>query len=72
MLGELKRQHLIERFDIPEAAASRDIALYKSLSNDNLVYDESSRLYKASDCSDNFYSYVRYAELTQYLPWRHL
>jgi hypothetical protein len=49
MLGELKRQHLIERFEIQEAAASRDIALYKTLSSHNLVYDASSRIYKASE-----------------------
>jgi len=55
MLGELKRQHLIERFEIQEAAASRDIALYKTLSTHNLVYDASSRLYKASESFESLF-----------------
>lgn len=55
MLGELRRQHLIERFEIQEAAASRDIALYKTLSIHNLVYDASSRSYKASESFESLF-----------------
>lgn len=55
MLGELRRQHLIERFEIQEAAASRDIALYKTLAMNNLVYDSSSRSYKASESFESLF-----------------
>lgn len=49
LLGELRRQHLIDRFEIQAAAATRDIALYKELAGDNIDYDTSSKTYVASE-----------------------
>ena len=47
-LGELNRNSLIERFKIKEAAASRDVALYKRLAPHNIWYDTKFKAYKAS------------------------
>lgn len=48
LLGYLRRQHLIDHFEIQEAAASRDIALYKKLCPQNIEYDSASRVYRVS------------------------
>ena len=43
--GELRRQELVARFGIRPAAATRDIAEYKSLTPKNLEYDSKSKVY---------------------------
>lgn len=48
-LGLVARQDLILRFGIREAAATRDIALYRSLAPDNLVFDGSAKLYRCAE-----------------------
>ena len=50
-LGRLTRQDLTARFGLSEAAATRDIALYRSLAEGNLDFDQSSKVYR---CSDRF------------------
>lgn len=50
-LGLVARQDLTSRFGIKEAAATRDIALYRSLAPDNLVFDGSAKLYR---CAESF------------------
>ena len=44
-LGSIGRNDLVNRFGIKEAAATRDIALYKELASENLIYDTKARLY---------------------------
>lgn len=47
-LGELNRNSLIQRFKIKEAAASRDVALYKKLAPKNTWYDTKAKAYRKS------------------------
>ena len=44
-VGEVGRQDLIRRFGIQTAAATRDLATYRELAGDNLVYDRSCKIY---------------------------
>lgn len=44
-LGEISRQDLIERFEISEPAATRDLSEYKEKSPGNLEYSHSERTY---------------------------
>lgn len=44
-LGEVRRADLITRFAIATAAATRDIALYRQISNDNLALDSKTKTY---------------------------
>lgn len=48
-LGEVARGDLIARFGVQQAAASRDLALYKRLRADNLDYDAASKRYLARE-----------------------
>lgn len=48
-LGVMQRNDLIQRFGMKEAAATRDIALYKKLAPENLSYDTKERAYFYSD-----------------------
>jgi hypothetical protein len=50
-LGRLSRGDLIRRFGIKEAAATRDIALYRALAPDNLAFDGSTKTYL---CAEGF------------------
>jgi len=47
-LGSVGRNDLISRYDIKEAAATRDISEYKRLAPDNLDYDGGSKRYTRS------------------------
>ena len=47
-LGWVTRQDLTTRFGLSEAAATRDIALYRSLAKANLVFDQSTKTYRCS------------------------
>lgn len=51
-LGELRRQDLVSRFGIQTAAASRDLALYKSLASGNIDYDSKAKSYIVLDGFD--------------------
>ena len=44
-LGEIRRQDLIERFEIQSAAATRDLALYRQLAPAYLVFNSRSKSY---------------------------
>lgn len=48
-LGSVGRNDLISRYDIKEAAATRDIAEYKRLAPDNLDYDGGTKRYTRSE-----------------------
>lgn len=43
--GQISRADLVSRFGVSEAAASRDLALYKDLAPDNLAYDTKAKTY---------------------------
>lgn len=47
--GEIGRNDLIKRFGIKEAAATRDITLYRQIAPKNVVYDTTSKIYKIAD-----------------------
>jgi len=44
-LGSIGRSDLVKRFGIKEAAATRDIALYRELASENLTYDTKAKIY---------------------------
>ena len=44
-LGSISRRHLINRFGIKEAAASRDIAEYRALVSGNLDFESTRKIY---------------------------
>ena len=48
-LGEIRRQDLIHRFGIQTAAATRDLALYRSEMSGNAVYFSQTKSYVRSD-----------------------
>jgi len=48
-LGEIRRQDLIERFEIQSAAATRDLALYRQLAPENLEFNSRSKSYLRTD-----------------------
>ena len=48
-LGSVNRHDLVTRFGIKEAAATRDIALYKEIAPNNLEYDTKAKTYKQRD-----------------------
>jgi predicted DNA-binding transcriptional regulator YafY len=43
--GEIGRQHLVSRFGIQAAAATRDIALYRDMASGNMDYDSKGKVY---------------------------
>ena len=47
-LGSIGRSDLVKRFGIKEAAATRDIALYRERAADNIEYDTTAKLYRVS------------------------
>ena len=47
--GEIRRQDIVERFDIQSAAATRDLALYKDLASHNIDYDAKAKCYVLGD-----------------------
>jgi len=44
-IGDIRRQHLSERFGIQSAAATRDLTLYKELASENIEYDTREKNY---------------------------
>ena len=50
-LGRITRADLMRRFGVREAAATRDIALYRALAPENLVFDGSEKVYL---CAEGF------------------
>lgn len=56
-LGEIGRSDLVSRFGIGEAAATRDITLYKELAPKNLEYDTQVRSYLKSEVFKPLFDY---------------
>jgi hypothetical protein len=48
-LGSVNRTDLVSRFGIKEAAASRDLSLYKELASKNIEYDTKAKTYIQRD-----------------------
>ncbi len=48
-LGSLSRRDLMSRFGVKDAAATRDIALYKENAEKNIVYNEKIKVYERGD-----------------------
>lgn len=56
-LGEIGRSDLVSRFGIGEAAATRDITLYRELAPKNLEYDTKARSYVKSEVFKPLFDY---------------
>jgi len=56
-LGEIGRSDLLSRFGIGEAAATRDITLYRELAPKNLVYDTKAKSYVKSEVFKPLFEY---------------
>ncbi|MEJ2042786.1 MAG: WYL domain-containing protein [Reinekea sp.] len=63
-LGHANRSDLQNRFGLKESSASRDIALYKKLAPDNVVYDYGIKSYIPQDSFKPLYSYSATQVLT--------
>lgn len=48
-MGKVSRKDIMERFDISQAAATRDLSLYLDIAPKNLIYSPKLRHYVASD-----------------------
>ncbi len=57
-LGVIQRGDLIQRFGMKEAAATRDISLYRKLAPQNLHYDTKARAYFYSDSFAALFDYT--------------
>jgi hypothetical protein len=56
-LGTIGRNDLVSRFGIKEAAATRDITLYKELAPRNLEYDTKAKIYRRSSTFKPIFNY---------------
>lgn len=56
-LGEISRSDLVARFGIREAAATRDLALYRDLAPVNLFYDTKLKTYVISESFKPLFEY---------------
>jgi predicted DNA-binding transcriptional regulator YafY len=56
-MGGLRRHDLVERFGLQEAAATRDISLYKSLTANNIQYDAKAKTYLIGNGFQPLFSY---------------
>ena len=56
-LGTIGRNDLVSRFGIKEAAATRDITLYKELAPHNLEYDTKAKVYARSSTFSPLFDY---------------
>lgn len=56
-LGTVGRNDLVSRFGIKEAAATRDITLYKELAPKNLEYDTKAKIYTRSNAFEPLFNY---------------
>ena len=56
-LGTIGRNDLVSRFGIKEAAATRDITLYKGLAPENLEYDTKAKIYTRSTSFEPLFEY---------------
>ena len=56
-LGTIGRSDLVTRFGIKEAAATRDITLYKDLAPENLEYDTKAKIYIRASSFEPLFDY---------------
>ena len=56
-LGSLNRNDLVERFGIKDAAATRDLALYRELAPTNLNYSAKAKNYLATETFNALFKY---------------
>lgn len=56
-LGEIGRSDLVSRFGIGEAAATRDITLYREVAPKNLEYDTTARTYVIAEAFKPLFDY---------------
>ncbi len=63
-LGTIGRGDLVERFGIREAAATRDIALYRELAPQNLIFDTRSKRYRQTEAFAPLFEYPPQQALT--------
>ena len=56
-MGGIRRNDLISRFGLQEAAATRDIGLYKALAADNIQYDAKAKTYLIGNNFQPLFSY---------------
>lgn len=56
-LGAIGRSDLVTRFGIKEAAATRDITLYKDLAPENLEYDTKAKIYIRASSFEPLFDY---------------
>ena len=56
-LGSVNRTDLVSRFGIKEAAASRDLSLYKELASKNIEYDTKAKTYIQRDGFSPLFEY---------------
>ncbi len=66
-LGSVNRNDLVARFGIKEAAATRDITLYKELTPKNLEYDTKAKAYIQRDSFSPLFSYSSHQALAALL-----
>ncbi|MBF2761589.1 MAG: WYL domain-containing protein [Ectothiorhodospiraceae bacterium AqS1] len=57
-LGAIGRGDLVRRFGIKEAAATRDIALYRNLAPSNLSYDTKAKVYARSKVFESLFEHT--------------
>lgn len=55
--GEVRRNEIMGRFGIAEAAASRDLALYRTFVPDNLTFDHSRKIYRSAPGFEALFSH---------------
>ena len=63
-LGTIGRNDLVKRFGIKEAAATRDIALYRELAPQNLIFDTRSKRYRQTETFTPLFEYPARQALT--------
>ncbi|RAS11702.1 putative DNA-binding transcriptional regulator YafY [Microvirgula sp. AG722] len=56
-MGSIRRQDLVTRFGMQEAAATRDIGLYKTLAANNIQYDAKAKTYLIGNHFSPLFSY---------------
>lgn len=66
-LGAVNRNDLVSRFGIKEAAATRDITLYKELASKNLEYDTKAKTYIQREGFSPLFSYSSHQALAALL-----
>ena len=66
-LGSVNRTDLVSRFGIKEAAASRDMSLYKDLAPKNIEYDTKAKTYIQRESFSPIFQYSSSQTLTALL-----